>query len=65
MKLSKDQRRRISEILGNISVAWFTTGVIVPLFIQRTNLLEIILPAVGGVVAALFFVILSLYTIKI
>ncbi|MEK7536759.1 MAG: hypothetical protein AAB559_03215 [Patescibacteria group bacterium] len=31
-KITLSQLNRLSEIFGNISVAWFTAGVIAPLF---------------------------------
>lgn len=39
-KLSFVQQNRASEIIGNISVAWFSAGVIAPLFTRNLNSIE-------------------------
>jgi len=39
-KLSFVQQNRASEILGNLSVAWFSGGIITPLIIQSISLIE-------------------------
>ncbi|OGC15986.1 hypothetical protein A3J90_05925 [candidate division WOR-1 bacterium RIFOXYC2_FULL_37_10] len=41
-KFSNKQLDRISEIAGNIAVAWFSAGVISPLFIHSQSLLNFI-----------------------
>lgn len=48
-KLSKGQLKAASEIFGNISVAWFTAGVISPLFIFQDNLLKHLLTFIAGI----------------
>ncbi len=41
-RLSKSQFSRISEVFGNISVAWFSAGVISPLFIPSQSVIDFI-----------------------
>lgn len=33
MKFSNAQLKQTAEILGNLSIAWFTAGIIAPLFV--------------------------------
>ncbi len=40
-KLTVKQKDRVSEILGNIAVAWFTAGVITPLMVRSTNPIDV------------------------
>jgi hypothetical protein len=40
VKLNRDQRKQIAEILGNISVAWFTAGIISQLFFEWKNVFK-------------------------
>ena len=39
-RLSKGQLNRASEVMGNISVAWFTAGAITPLFAPPVILID-------------------------
>lgn len=39
-RLSKGQLNRTSEILGNISVAWFSAGAITPLFVTSLTTVD-------------------------
>ena len=41
-RLSKTQLYRTSEILGNISVAWFSAGAITPLFVTSLTTVDFI-----------------------
>lgn len=63
-KFSSSQRDRISEIFGNISVAWFTAGVISPLFIHPANLFEFFIAFGISLFMFVVFLILSLIVIK-
>lgn len=56
MNLNRFQLERTSEILGNVSVAWFSAGVITPLFFRPKNIVEFIaLFLVSLLMAGLFF----------
>ena len=56
MNLNKSQLERTSEIMGNITVTWFSAGVITPLFIRPKNFIEFIfLFALSLLMAGLFF----------
>ena len=63
MKLSDEQLNRASEILGNIAVAWFSAGVISPLFVRTQNIDLYFAFAISIILSILFFVI-SLDLIK-
>ena len=55
-KLSSGQLKAASEITGNIAVAWFSAGVISPLFIRPGKLLEFFLFLLIGLAMAALFV---------
>lgn len=56
-KLSVGQYERASEILGNITVAWFSAGAISPLFVKPAQWLEFIpLFILSLTMAGLFFI---------
>lgn len=61
VKLSSEQYKTVSEILGNISVAWFTAGIVSPLFFTQGQLSRLVLYLVTGLSMFGFFVIASLY----
>lgn len=42
-RFSKGQMMRISEIFGNLSIAWFTAGIISPLFIRSQSFIDFFL----------------------
>jgi len=63
-EMNTEQLKRISEILGNIAAAWFTIGVISPLFTKPKGPIEIISPLVAGFSMALFSANLSLRVIR-
>lgn len=50
VKVTSSQFNRMSEIFGNISVAWFVAGVITPLFNDF-----LIIPMIISIVASGFF----------
>jgi hypothetical protein len=60
-KLSIGQLKRISEILGNISVAWFSAGVIAPLFARSKNWREVMLTIFLSLSMATSFFVWSLF----
>lgn len=64
VRLSVGQLERASEILGNISVAWFSTGIISPLLTKPKNLLDVISTFVVSLLMALVFSVISLVIAK-
>ncbi len=63
-KFSFAQLNRASEIIGNISVAWFSGGIIVPLFVNNINLIEYITYSVVSLIVSFSFFIISLKIIE-
>ena len=63
MKLSDEQLNRASEILGNIAVAWFSAGVISPLFVQAQNI-DLYIAFVISIILSILFFVISLDLIK-
>jgi hypothetical protein len=59
--LTESRRKRISEILGNISVGWFAGGVIAPAFIRDRLIGDYVVSFVFGFAAFLMFFGLSIY----
>ena len=64
MRFSKDQYKAVSEIFGNISSAWFTAGVISPLFVKPETGLKLAVFLVGGVLLSVVFASLSAGILK-
>ncbi len=64
MKLSAGQEKAGSEILGNISVAWFTASAVAPFFLPRVNLEEMAARIFAGLVLSVIFAIISLLLVK-
>jgi hypothetical protein len=65
MNLSKDQKKSLSEIFGNISVAWFTAAFISPIFfnfkISENTLLSILMSAIMFIVSVWFSLFIVAY----
>lgn len=64
MKLSVGQPKAGSEILGNVSVAWFTGSVIAPFFLPKISSEEIASKIFVGLVLSAIFAIISLLLVK-
>lgn len=64
LSLNLSQLNRASEVLGNISVAWFTAGVISPLFVRPKSIPELVSLFVLSIVMAGLFFIWSLSLVK-
>ncbi len=62
-KLSKGQINRLSEITGNTSVAWFSIGVIAPLFVRQESL-EFIATIIVSLFMTGVFGSISIYLMK-
>ena len=63
MRLSIGQSKAGSEILGNMSVAWFSASIIAPFFLPRVSFEDIGIKILLGVVVAIFFATVSLWVI--
>ncbi len=55
LKLSAEQYRSAVDILGNTAVAWFTIGVIAPLFTHPVDQIQLIASVAIGLLASLAF----------
>lgn len=64
MRLSAGQEKAGSEILGNISVAWFTASVVAPFFLPGVSLEETAAKIFAGLVLSVFFAIISLMLVR-
>ena len=62
--LSNLQLKTLSEIVGNISVAWFAGGVVTPVFIGTFDLTKIFIYQTLGIFMSVTFSSLSLYIIR-
>lgn len=58
MKLRSVQRKALSDFLNTIAAAWFTAGVISPLFIQTENIGKTVV--LGGLSVTITVIILML-----
>ena len=63
-KFSSRQLNRASEIIGNISVAWFSGGVIAPLITKSFNIIEYAYIFLVSLFVSMFFFFLSLEIIR-
>ena len=63
LRLSKGQKERLSEIFGNVAVAWFSVGVITPLFIPLGTV-DLTLALVVSFTMTISFTTLSLTLIE-
>lgn len=61
MGLSSEQYKAVSEILGNISVAWFATGIVSTLFFNQNEISNFVLYLILGISMFGFFGIFSIY----
>jgi len=61
MEFRAEQLKTVSEFLNMIAVAWFTGGIITPLFVDSFRLNAMIFVSVFE---TLLFLILSLYLIR-
>lgn len=62
--ISPSQKQLLAEILGNIGVAWFTAGVIAPVFLGALSF-KLLFSAGFGILFTGAFIGLALYIIDI
>lgn len=63
-RLTVGERRVYSEFFTNIAVAWFTIGIITPLFVKPKTIEEVITFAVWGISGALVSLRLAVFSSK-
>lgn len=63
-KLSLAQLNRASEIIGNVSVAWFSGGIIMPLIARSMNFIEFLFYFIVSLFMSGVFFIVSLEIIR-
>lgn len=63
-KLSKKQIDRMSEILGNAGIAWFTIGVVSPLFAHPFVSIDFLTGIVVGCTGTGILTFYSIYIIR-
>lgn len=63
-KLKPGQLKALSEFLNTIAAAWFTAGVISPLFIKPENLTKALVLAATAILMTGFFLTWSLTLVK-
>jgi hypothetical protein len=63
VKLNRGQLRIAAEVFGNISVAWFSIGVIAPLFLTAVRLGEKIVTMAVGLSMAVMFAIFAMIVV--
>lgn len=64
LKLTTGQLNRMSEIFGNMAVAWLSAGVISPLFIPPQTVFALIFTLGVSLILAFVFFGSSLYLMK-
>lgn len=64
-KLNLDQRRFLSDFLNGLSIAWFSVGIISPLFIKVENTSRLIIQIGTSLSASVILILLGLKILKI
>lgn len=62
--LSSSQKQLLAEIFGNISVAWFTAGIISPLFLDKFFPVKLLFSVGIGILFAVGFMLLALLLVE-
>lgn len=63
-KLNLDQKRFLSDFLNGLSIAWFSAGVIAPLFTGFDNVLKLILQIVSSVTVSIGLIFIGVRNLK-
>ena len=63
-ELNINQRKFLSDFLNGLSIAWFSAGVIAPLFTGFDNLLKLILQVTGSVGISFGLVFVGIRNLK-
>lgn len=64
-KLNLDQKRFLSDFLNGLSIAWFSVGIISPLFIKVENTSRLIIQIGTSLSASVILILLGLKILKI
>ncbi|OGD98258.1 hypothetical protein A3A49_00400 [Candidatus Curtissbacteria bacterium RIFCSPLOWO2_01_FULL_38_11b] len=62
--LNSNQLKALSEFFNTVAAAWFSAGVISPLFIKPQNLLNIVVIIAIAITMTMSFLYLSLFLVK-
>lgn len=62
--LSSNQKQLLAEVFGNIAVAWFTAGVISPVFLENIFPTKLLFSVGLGILFAAGFILTALLLIK-
>lgn len=62
--ISATQKQLLAEILGNIGVGWFTTGIVSPLLLNDISMLKLLFSVGLGILFAAGFILTALLLIK-
>jgi len=63
-ELKPSQLKALSEFLNTIAAAWFSAGIISPIFVKPENFPTTLVLALVAIIAALSFLALSLYFVR-
>ncbi len=63
-KLNIDQKRFLSDFLNGLSIAWFSAGVIAPLFTGFDNMLKLIIQIVSSVSISFGLIFIGVKNLK-
>ena len=63
-KLNLDQKRFLSDFLNGLSIAWFSVGVISPLFITVDSLLKLAIQISSSVVISGILFLVGIKSLK-
>lgn len=64
MKLKPSQRDKLSDLANMLAAAWFTAGVVSPLFLQITNIKKTVLMGLVSILTTMLFTLWSLSLVK-
>lgn len=63
-KLNLDQKRFLSDFLNGLAIAWFSAGVIAPLFTGFGNVLKLILQIISSVTVSVGLIFIGVRNLK-
>lgn len=63
-KLNLDQKRFLSDFLNGLSIAWFSAGVIAPLFTGFDNVLKLTIQIVSSVAISIGLIFIGVKNLK-
>lgn len=63
-RLNKEQRKILSDYLNNLSIAWFSAGVISAFFIKTDDIFDLIIRATGSIFISTVLFILGIKNLE-